>query len=194
MYISLPTVTRTRCWYKGDIHFSSLFSWTWEDCNSDNCSLAEPKANQNRHGRKWKGINQGKRWSWDRQTFWLLGRAARLQQGQLQYEAWLSPLESRVTDKAALGRSGGCLCLSCSVLHNTVSFFFLNGLKSFLFFHWGLIITAMCLQFVSSNFTGWSCEEEVELGKLLRRGGFECWCNMPCLSIQVVTISAVRRV
>lgn len=67
---------------------------------------------------------------------------------------------------------------------------------SYLIFEWTKILLSLRSDNYShvcnlANFTGWSCEGEVELGKLFRRGGIECWCNTPHLNIQVVTVSAV---
>lgn len=44
----------------------------------------------------------------------------------------LSPLERGATGEAALGRSGGCLCLSHSVFHNSyLTLFFSHVIKLF---------------------------------------------------------------
>lgn len=44
----------------------------------------------------------------------------------------LSPLERGATGEAALGRSGGCLCLSHNVFHNSyLTLFFSHVIKLF---------------------------------------------------------------
>lgn len=166
--------------------FCSLFSWTCEARNSDNCSWAETKINQNSHRSKWNGINQGKRLSWHGQMFWLLGRAVRLQHSQLQYEVCLQPFENAATGEVALGVSGCCLHCYCSIL------WIKNPYEMHsLFFFWGLIIIAVCPQFLSLNFRDTSCEGEVELRRGFRRRSVVCHCSAPCFNIHAVTVTAV---